>query len=262
VVPDAAQVDAADRYTLGLAAQDESHAPVPHDYVIVLRGAGRPDCPGTPPQIVSTSPPPPDTVSTSLDYRVDAVVTDAQGLKDAPLLYWSTDPPADPARPDVTAFRQALFVSDGADNYHAAIPNLSLADGERRTIYYVVSATDNDDPEGSGCDPSHRLGPAPVRRHPRLGHRVRRVLRCVQRQRAVRVECVRGRRVPFLRRRLRACPAGGECRSVTTVEGAVQDACVPPALDCRGGGSCTDDGHEDNDTRADARSSTSTSSPV
>jgi hypothetical protein len=250
--PTPAQIDASDRYTLVLQARDESHDAVTHEYVIVLRNETRPDCPGGAPQIVSTSPPPPDPLATSLDYRVDAVVTDDRGLKDAPLLYWSTDPPLDPAHPDVTAFRQAQFVADGGDAYHAAIPNLGLAAGETRTIYYVVSATDNDDAEGAACD--HRTDSALRQFQVQAGsgdERAGYCAACSASTQCLSSACVAGP-APFCAGDCGSCPAGASCRDVVTVEGWVMSRCAPEGLDCSGAGACTDDGFEDNDTRYDA----------
>jgi hypothetical protein len=246
--PTPAQADATDRYTLALGAQDESHDPVSLDYVIVLRGAGRPDCPGAPPQIVSTAPDG-TLVSTSLDYRVDAVVRDDLGLKDAPILYWTTDPPADPANPDVTAFRQLVFLPDGGESYHAMIPNLGLPLGERRIIYYVVSATDNDDTAGAACD--HRTD-SPLRQFEVAagsGEVAPYCAACSASAQCASAVCVAGVS-RFCGGDCASCPAGASCRSVATVEGGVVDACVPDGLDCTGGGSCTDDSYEDNDSRA------------
>ncbi|MBI5501319.1 MAG: PPC domain-containing protein [Deltaproteobacteria bacterium] len=248
--PTPAQIDAADRYTLGLSAQDESHALVPHDYVIVLRGAGRPDCPGAPPDIVSTSPQ--DTlVRTALDYRVDAVVRDDVGLKDPPILYWSTEAPSDPAHPDVTAFRQLVFVSDGGDAYHAAIPNLGVPPGEERTIHYVVSATDNDDTEGAGCDHQTDSPLRSFRVAEGSGEVAGYCEACSASSQCDSRVCAAGAS-RFCAADCAACPATATCGPVTTVEGGVVDACVPAGLDCRGGGSCTDDAYEDNDSRVAA----------
>lgn len=250
--PTPAQVDASDRYTLALAARDESHEPVSHDYVIVLRGEGRTECTGTGPEIVSSTPPPPDVLATSLDYLVAAVVRDDRGLKDAPILYWSTDPPADPLKPDVTAFHQVVFVADGGENYHASIPNLGLAAGERRTIYYVISATDNDDPAGAGCD--HRTDSSLRQFDVSAGSGTERVGYCETCSSSA--QCDSGQCIAGVSRFCGAacpsCPAGASCRTVTTVEGRSVESCVPEGLNCRAAGPCTDDRFEDNDTRTAA----------
>jgi hypothetical protein len=250
--PTPAQVDASDRYTLALAARDEAHEPVSHDYVIVLRGEGRTECTGTGPEIVSSSPPPPDVLATSLDYRIVAVVRDDVGLKDAPILYWSTDAPADPLKPDVTAFQQVVFTADGGENYHAAIPNLNLPEGERRTIYYVISATDNDDPTGVGCD--HRTDSALRQFDVASGTGTERVGYCETCSNSA--QCDAGQCVAGVSRFCGAacpsCPSGATCRTVTTVEGTSLESCVPEGLSCRSTGPCTDDSYEDNDTRTAA----------
>jgi hypothetical protein len=245
--PSPAQIAASDRYVLKLAASDGAHAPVHHDYVIVLRGEVRPDCPGTPPEIASTAPPPPGVLSTSLDYRVDAVVRDDRGLKHPPLLYWTTEAPEDREHPDVTVFRQALFVADGGDAYHASIPNLGLAAGVTRTIHYVVSATDNDDAEGTACD--HRTD-SPLRSFDVAAGGTERAGYCEPCSASAQCAadaCVAAA-ASFCAADCGSCPAGAECRDVSTREGRVVRRCVPPSLSCAGSG-CADDRLEENDTR-------------
>ena len=46
------------------------------------------------------------------------------------------------------------MVADGPGLYRASIPNLNLADGASAQVSYVITATDNDDPDGTRCDHS------------------------------------------------------------------------------------------------------------
>lgn len=251
--PSRAQVEASDRYTLALEAEDESHSPVHHDYIIVLRGAGREDCPGTPPQIVSAAPPPPDVVETSLDYRIEATVRDDSGLKDLPILYYSTEPPGDPSRPDVTAMRQTLFIPVGGDVFEAFIPNLGLSGAARATIYYVVSAADNDDVEGTACD--HRTDSS-LRQFDVMagaGETTGYCARCSSDLQCASGACIAAP-FPFCAGDCAACSPPASCRDVTTVAGRVLRRCAPPNLNCSSAGTCTtDDRFEDNDSWTAAR---------
>ena len=74
-------------------------------------------------------------------YEVTASVTDDLGLRDAPLLYWTTDAPDDPTMPDVTGFQQLAMEDAGGGTFRARIPSLGLADGAEAEVFYVISAS-------------------------------------------------------------------------------------------------------------------------
>jgi hypothetical protein len=250
--PSPQQLEANDRYTLMLMAQDESHDPVSHDFIIVLRGAGKDDCPGAAPAIVSNSPPPPDTVASSRDYAVTATITDDRGIKQMPILYYSFDPPANPAKPDVTAFQQVMFESQGGDVYTAYIPNPGLDPQTTRTVYCVISVTDNDDEEGVLCD--HRVDSALFQFNITGGSDAPGGYceRCSANAQCASNACVVAT-YPFCGAACAECPGlGGECRDVTVMGGLVLNLCVPAGLSCSGSTICTDDMFEQNDTRAAA----------
>ena len=132
------------------------------------------------------------------------------------------------------------------------IPNLDLPPAEERTIHYVVSATDNDDTEGAGCD--HRTDSPLYSFQVAAGSgEVAGYCDACSASSQCSSRVCASATARFCAGDCGSCPAGASCRPVTTVEGSVVDACVPEGLDCRGGGSCTDDGFEDNDSRtADA----------
>ena len=260
--PGTQQIEANDRYTLMLQAQDEVHDPVQHDFVIVLRGVSKDDCPGEAPQIVSSAPPPPDTVASNQDYQVAATITDDLGIKEMPILYYSFDPPDNPEKPDVTAMSQVMFEGAGGSNFVAYIPNPGLDEITVMTVYYVISVTDNDDEEGVLCD--HRVdGPlTQFNITGGSGDLAGYCERCSSNSQCASGGCVEAA-APFCAAPCDdACAGlGGVCQDVLTVGGSMVNLCVPPGLDCSGTGECTDDTYEDNDTRAWASSITAGTFP-
>jgi hypothetical protein len=147
------QLDAATRWTIVLVADDREHAPTTLSYVIVLRAPTREGCPGLPPVVEIVAPVKGDTVASSTGYAITARVTDDIGLRDLPLLYYTTDPPQNEDTPDLTAFDQATCArGDDADRYTCRIPSLGLSAADEQIVWVVVSATDNDDAEGATCD--------------------------------------------------------------------------------------------------------------
>jgi hypothetical protein len=102
--PSREQIDAEDRYTLTLGADDGDNPKVPKNYLIVLRRPGQTNCPGTAPVVTHT----PADESTVVDLTLDATITDDIGLKQPPLLYYSTTAPASP--PDLAAMAQTTMV--------------------------------------------------------------------------------------------------------------------------------------------------------
>jgi hypothetical protein len=150
--PTADQIAASERWTIGLQADDGDHDPVPHDFVVVLRSGGGTGCEGAAPVVTVTSPEGAARVTSGTGYDVVVTATDDVGLREPPILYWTTETPADPSRPDETEFEQALFENQGGDAFRARVPSLGLAVGEEREVFFIVSATDNDDATGTFCD--------------------------------------------------------------------------------------------------------------
>lgn len=251
--PTPQQIEANDRYTLILFAQDESHDPVTHNFVIVLRAPGKENCPGNPPVIVSNSPPPPSLVASSRDFAVNAVITDDLGIKELPILYYTFDPPANTDKPDITTFRMVQFESTGANNYTAYIPNPGVTPQNTMTVYYIISVTDNDDPQGVLCD--HRVDSPLFSFNITGGNDLPGGYceRCSSNSQCASSACVVAT-TPFCGAPCSDCISlGGQCRDVTIMGGTVQNLCVPPSMDCSTSTTCTDDYFEPNDSRTQAR---------
>lgn len=252
--PSSDQVAASERWVLPLEADDGDHPPTRLDYVAVLRGEAKPGCPGEDPVITIASPSEGARVGGAAGYEVRAMVTDDVGLRDAPLLFYTTSMPDDPERPDVTTFEQLVMMpSMGA--WAARIPPLPLEDGASRQVFFVVSATDNDDPTGTACD--HRVD-SPLRSFEAVGGGGGDLLAdceaCSASSQCTSGLCATtasgGRCVP-------ACSdtgtcAAGSCGATPSSEGAVRAGCGPVDEVCGAGSSCTNDGAEPNDTAATA----------
>jgi hypothetical protein len=251
--PTGDQIGASARWTIELEADDLDHPPVPHDFVVVLRTGTSTTCPGAAPVITLQSPLEAERVVRSTGYDVVITATDDRGLRDAPLLYWTTERPADRAMPDVTTYMQVTFVATGA-TFTAHIPSLGLADGEEREVFFTASATDNDDAAGTACD--HRTDLVPVVSFLAVGGvGGGTALACATC--AGSLECASGICVPAAggARCLDACGTScmhGSCGSVTTSEGAAAMACGPVTVACGLPMACTDDARENDDTVATA----------
>ncbi|MCA9715241.1 MAG: hypothetical protein KC468_11225 [Myxococcales bacterium] len=152
--PTAAQLEDTDRYLLVLAADDLEHAPTTKNYLIVLRRRPKQDCPGEGPAIAHT----PKDHGSPLDVVITAEVSDDIGIKREPILYYGLE---DPVGGDgavdfasLTPVTMALGSGDAkAGTWTATIPNpvVGEAEGASASVYYVISASDNDDAQGD-CD--------------------------------------------------------------------------------------------------------------
>lgn len=249
------QVASSERWTIQLFADDGDHPAVEHDYVVVLRsGPPRDDCPGSAPTVTLRSPLMSERVTSGSTYPVQVTVSDDMGLRDAPLLYYTTTEPEDPSNIDVTQLELATFTDDGGGSFTARIPSLGLAEGEEAEVFYLVSATDNDDPSGSLCD--HRTDTMLVSFTAVGGARPDGSLPECEPCSAS-TECMSG---------ICAATAGGgrcvdscsgdgvcdmgDCGATVTTEGGTRAGCGPAGDICGGGGpgTCTDDSREDDDT--------------
>jgi hypothetical protein len=149
--PTPAQRATRDRYLLTIAADDGDNPPAIKRYQIILRDHGKPACAGAEPVIVHEAA---DQVTLN-DIQVVAQVDDDQGLKGAPLLYYSLVPPGDPI--DLSTMTQLTMESmgfiDRGGTFQAQVPNplVDAPPGSSQTIYYVLVAEDNDDAAGD-CD--------------------------------------------------------------------------------------------------------------
>ena len=249
--PTPEQINATLRYTLLIEAEDGDNPVVRKPFDIVLLDDGpKPDCEGQAPQIASAAPAQ-NPYNTERDYEINATVTDDRGLKDTPVLHYTTEAP-DPVNPDVTRMSTVTFSLVTGSQFRAYIPNLRLLAGETRTVYFLVSATDNDDPDGTGCDHTTR---SPLYQFV-AGHGTDYSEYCDACSNDG--QCVDGLCVVSLADTGetatqsfcgRDCGAGcteGTCRNVTGRGGTTEMQCVPDGLRCDGGGgACTDDFNED-----------------
>jgi hypothetical protein len=253
--PTSDQIAASSRWTIGLEADDTDHPAVPHDYVVVLRGGGGSNCMGAPPVIEVLSPAGGDRVTSGAGYEVRARVTDDVGLRDAPILYWTTETPSDPSRPDVTLFEQALFEQATGDEFVARVPSLGLAVGEEREVFIVLSATDNDDAAGTLCDQNSDTALGSFFAVGGMGGSLSACDSC-----SASIECTSGVCAPSsggavcLDACTGTCAGGLTCSSVTTSEGSRTMACTGAdgsvSLACTT--ACVNDPNEPNNTSAQA----------
>lgn len=147
--PTAEQVNATLTWQLAFEADDGEHSPTPHDYTVVLRPAqgGAGQCPGSPPVVTVVSPWAGEVVESPSSFAIMIEVHDDTGVKEPPILYWSDVEPTDQA--STAEFQQAVFESSGGPSWVGQVPPLST---DSATIWFKVSATDNDDPHGTTCD--------------------------------------------------------------------------------------------------------------
>lgn len=258
------QVAASERYTVQLQADDGTagRAPIEHDYVVVLRSGNKEGCPGADPVINIGSPAMGEALRSGTTYPVEVTVSDDMGLRDPPLLYYSISEPENVDEPDVTQFEQVVFEEDGG-SFVARIPNLGLEEDAMQEVWFLVSATDNDDPNGSICD--HRVDTA-VRSFFAVGGAPAdaSLMQCDFCSNSTECESGICATTASGGRCVDACSEGecsmGSCGATSTVEGAVRAGCGPVSEVCGGSsGMCTNDGaREPNDTVAMATTYMST----
>ncbi len=157
--PPQSQAAAQTIFPFTLVATDAGGARAEKRYTIVL-GAAAPSCDGSAPAI--TTPPHAD-ITTVGNPHIAAAITDAHGLTGA-TVYWSTDAPADPTTPDLSAMSAvALQLQSGTPQdgqWGGVIPSpvVDAAPGTSATIYYLIVATDDD--AVAGC-PAHTTDSPP-----------------------------------------------------------------------------------------------------
>jgi hypothetical protein len=110
-------------------------------------------CDTAAPTIVTT---PHGNITTVGNPHIYATISDPHGIYNA-LVFWSTDPPADPNNPDLFSMNvvemQLLSGDKKSGDYGATIPSpvIDSPAGTAATIYYLIGTTDDDDAV-SGCD--------------------------------------------------------------------------------------------------------------
>ena len=252
--PLADQIEASERWTILLEADDFDHQPTQHSYVIVLRTPPKEGCPGDPPVIQILSPAKGDEVRSSTGYAVRIAVSDDQGLRDAPLLLYTIVEPEDQNKPDLRLFEQVEFHADG-ENWSGRIPSLGLQPDQQQIVYVVISATDNDDAEGTSCD---HTTDSELHTFIAIGgtDEPGDLASCALCDRSI--DCDSGicASSPEGARCLRACAGGactdGECIPITDAGGMSVQACGGVAAVCGGAQECDDDDREEDDTIAQA----------
>jgi len=259
--PSPEQLQVQDRFYLRLSADDGENPKTVKlpPYLIVVVGSGKGDnCPGTGPVITHTAMSDQNTVQ---DLKIAFSVTDDQGLKSTPLLYWASTDPGSP--PSLSAMTPVMTTRKSGDalsgTYEGVIPNpvASSPSGTQKTLYYQLVARDNDDPTG-GCN--HTRFEPDLDRHEfvvtntggegglaacaactsdtQCGDAsdhcitIGGALRCG-------VACTGSG----------GCPAGYTCTAaaVTSIDGTSAKQCIPTAGSCAATQSCTDDSFEQND---------------
>jgi hypothetical protein len=244
------------RYTLILSADDMDNPKTIKDYLIVLRGSTS-NCPGAGPSISHS----PSDQTTRLDLALTANVSDAAGLKDTPLLYYSTSNPG--ATPDVSTMTQLSTTLTSGDSmngqYTGTVPNpvASAADGTATTLYYVFVADDHD--TTNNCD--HVATSQVYQMMVTAGGAATAGLcqPCTADD-----QCGTGNECVFmgsmglsycLASCSGGCASGYSCSNsaVTSVDGASEVQCEPASGTCETtSGTCQDDSWEINDTFSDA----------
>ncbi len=265
--PGKEQIAATDRYNLRLSASDGSNPAAIKDYLIVLRRTFDPSCAGQAPQITHT----PHDESTVVGLSIFADVSDDEGIKYEPLLYYSTTSPGDP--PDLAQMSQVTMVLLDGDmksgSWGADVPNpvAGKPAGTSADLYYILVAQDNDDENGS-CD---HLTQAPATgafkmtvTNPGGAGGLGLCEPCTADAQCGGASdlCLymgpAGDTYCF-----KACTSDADCgdpayycslTEFVSVDNAKGRQCIPKSFRCEtgSGGTCTDDSYEPNDTLADA----------
>ncbi len=203
-------------------------------------------CPGEPPLIQHQAP---SGFEGPLNYELEAEISDDVGFKSPPVLLFVVDPAEPPSEGvDISSWELVEFSAQSGreDLYQLSIPNLGLKPGERAQIFYLIVATDNDDPDGTRCDHSSEspfynfwveggeatgatYGPC----HPCVGDEQCGGPEdlCVDMGGSFfcTLSCAAGQ----------ACRAGEECILIQSLEGQERSQCLPVDLNC--GQRCDDD---------------------
>ena len=250
---------AENRYTLVLSADDSDNPKTIKNYLVVLRANGDGSgCPGAAPVIVHTAA----DQTTSLDLRLTARVTDDKGLKDAPLFYYSTTPPATPPNLSTMTQLSTSLVSGAPTDatYTTDVPNpvASAPAGSAVTLYYVFVADDDDDTTGT-CD--HTTQSQTFQMMVTSSGTVDQAACSTC---SSDTQCGAGGECVYIGSTGDSyclpgcgggCPTGYSCSAATiySVDGASGYQCVPQSGTCEAPtGECDDDTWEDNDTRSEA----------
>ena len=252
--PSQEQIQRSLRWTIALEADDGDHEPTPHDHLVVLRTPAKDNCPGDPPVVSIDSPSEGQVIQSSGGYPVEITVIDDQGMRDPPILYYSESSPSD--EPSISDFdQQRVFEKlESGNAWRAFIPPLELAEGETRSLYLMVSATDNDDASGTACDHTVETGVIKFGVSNDGATLAGDCSLCNASSDCESGICAAEKGGVCLP----ACGSGcvkGTCAEVVTPIGATVDACTDFAAVCEGGGGdeCANDSYEPNEASSSAK---------
>jgi len=260
--------EAETRYTLVIGANDGENAKTLKEYLIVLRGGTGTNCPGNAPTIAHT----PQNETTIVNLTLDATIADDKGLKEAPLLYYSTTAPSNP--PNLSQMIQLSTIQiSGTDQngvYAADVPNpvAGMPAGTAQTLYYVFVADDDDDITGN-CDhsttsqvyqmtvTSNGSADLPVCAACTTDSQCGTGDLCVYIGSMGDSYCLQGCGG--------GCPTGYTCSATKlySVDYAEDFQCVPQSGSCAAPtGACMDDANEEDDTRTEASANATADGPL
>ena len=249
------QLATARSWRVSFEADDRDHDPVGLTYTITLRRAAALSCPGEPPIVTVESPADGGEVGGAGGYRVEIFVEDDTVTSDAPLLLYSTKEPVDATAPDLSVFSALSFEpAGGAGRWVATIPPFDLAEGEERAVYYLVSATDDDDANGIECDHTTETTLRTLMAVSAGAEKAQQCELCATNEGCERgLVCVQSDSGQHC---LSFCEVGGAacgsgvCSLSTDVAGAEVGACGDVSAVC-GSAECVDDGFEENDSASE-----------
>jgi hypothetical protein len=253
-----------ERHPVVLSADDGDHAKVLKNFLIVLRKAPNPDCPGEAPVIEHDAV----DISTVLDVEIAARISDDVGLKQAPLLYFSLVEPHVPVDfSELDVVEMTLDSGDMIDGQWSATienPVAAAPEGTSAPIWYLISAGDNDDAAGD-CDhvtdaPADGLFMIDVTNGGGTGE----LPICAPCSADAQCGGEDDLCVPLGAANdgfcgsdcdtAEDCDADFACEPVESKDGVVAKQCVPVSGECEVGPKpCEDDAFEDNDTRQQAQ---------
>ncbi len=150
--PTEAQLDLSLSHTVVFTARVKgSDQEISKRFTIRFKRTAGAGCAGEPPVIEHTEP---GSFSGPLNYPIEATIRDDVGFKAPPVLAFTVDPGVEPAptSPDTSGWQLVEFAPGQGDRWTASVPNLNLPPGDSAQVYYVIIATDNDDPDSTRCD--------------------------------------------------------------------------------------------------------------
>jgi hypothetical protein len=257
--PSKAQLETSSHQT-AFFAEDGKNPRVTKYFQVWLDTGDGAQCPGQAPVLQHEA----EDIATIFDIPIEADISDEIGLREEPVVLYTFDEPKLPV--DLAQFDVApMDLIEGtmaSGRWKASIPNpvADQAVGASARVYYILSATDNDDAAGP-CD--HRtLEPSEgafeiIVRNPGDQPGAGLCEPC-----SVDAQCggpgdlclvIDGDERCAAACNGASCPVGYMCVSSTSVQGTSAEQCVPTTTSCEPPDTCTDDEFEDNDSRTQAQ---------